>query len=286
MRTLRGERGLAPALLVVIIAWALAAVLMLTGTILSAQRIERDVRGSIMGSTSAIDNDLDSVRLAAKTTRISGNILTAAEPLVGQLDQVIVSARSIDRQANSILDTAQSINGKAVAINATAGRINQTAGAINQTAGQINATAGSINANVTSILRRAQGIESTAGSINAKARSINGQVNGIAGSVNSINGRLGGTLDQVQSADPGIAGINIRANRAIRLVRPIRTDLNNILDEVGRPPSATGHRQRGGAGDLSVHGHANSIDCEVQALRNLPPVLTTGSPPGSSYCNR
>lgn len=292
MRTLRGERGLAPALLVVIIAWALAAVLMLTGTILSAQRIEGNV-GEITGSTSAIDNDLDSVRLAAKTTRISGDILTAAEPLVGQLDQVIVSARSIDRRANSILGTAESINGKAVAINDTVGRINQTAGAINQTAGainanagRINATAGSINANVTSILGRARAIESTAGSINASARSINGRVNGIAGSVNSINGRLGRTLNEGRTIDPGVAGINIRANRAIRLVRPIRTDLNNILDEVGRPPSATGHRQRGGAGDLTVHGHANSIDCEVEDLRNLPPALTTGSPPGSSFCNR
>jgi len=291
MRTLRGERGLAPALLVVIIAWALAAVLMLTGTILSAQRIEGNV-GEITGSTSAIDNDLDAVRLAAKTTQISGNILTAAEPLVGQLDQVIVSARSIDRRANSILDTAESINGKAVAINSTVGRINQTAGAINQTvgainanAGRINATAGSINANVTSILSRARAIESTAGAINANARSINGRVNGIAGSVNSINGRLGDTLTETRTIDPGVAGINIRASRAIRLVRPIRTDLNNILDEVGRSPGARGHRQRGGAGDLTVHGHANSIDCQVDNLRNLDG-LVPGSPPGSSFCNR
>lgn len=292
MRTLRGERGLAPALLVVIIAWALAAVLMLTGTILSAQRIEGNV-GEIVGSTSSIDGDLDAVRLAAKTTRISGDILTAAEPLVGQLDQVIVSARSIDRRANSILDTAESINGKAVAINSTVGSINQTAGAINQTAGAINATAGSINANVTSILRRAQAIESTAGSINAKVQSINGHVNGIAGSVNSINGRLGGTLDEGFTIDKGVRGINLRASRAIRAVRPIRTDLNNILDQVGRPRQAAGHRQRGGAGDLTAHGHANSIDCQVDNLRNLsgtsiPAVgpVTTGNPGGPSYCSR
>ncbi|MBA3421268.1 MAG: methyl-accepting chemotaxis protein [Thermoleophilaceae bacterium] len=276
MRALRGERGLAPALLVVVIAWALAAVLMLTGTILSAQRIEGDV-GKIVGSTSEIDGDLDSVRLAAETTRISTDILTSAKPLVGQLDQVIVSARSIDREGRSILDTAQSINGDAVSINATAG-------AINSEVRSINATADSINANVTSILSSARGIESTADSINAKVTSINGRVNNIDASVDSINPRLAGTLDEGRTIDSGVSGINGRGDRVIELVRPIRRDFANILDEVGQPSLDRGHRQR--SGDKSIDGHANSIDCQVDNLRDLPPPITSGSPGGPPGCNR
>ncbi len=281
MRTLRGERGLAPALLVVVIAWALAAVLMLTGTILSAQRIEQTMP-SIMGSTSQIDGDLDSIRLAAKTTRISGDILTTARPLVGQLDQVIVSARGIDRTARSILDRARAINGSVITINTTAGSINQQVRSINS-------TAGAINANVASIQARAGGIESTAGAINRNARSINGRVNSIGAAVNSIDGRLAGTLAETRTADPGVAGINIRATgrgdqprvgRATRSVasnlNPIRDDFTDILDQLGRPPKARGHRAPDGG--KTIHGHANSIDCQLNPL--------PGPPRGGNQCNR
>lgn len=270
MRALRGERGLAPALLVVVIAWALAAVLMLTGTILSAQQIERDVRGSIVGSTSEIDSDLDSVRLAAETTRISGDILTAAEPLVGQLDQVTVSARSIDREARSILDTAESINDDVVQINATAG-------AINTTVRSINTTARSINVNVASILTTARGIESTADAINRNAGSINGRVRDINGSVGSIDRRLGGTLGRARTADAGIAGINIRASRIINTVAPVRDDIGDILDRVGQPSINSGHGQR--RGRKSIHGHANSIDCQLNSLEPITPEAS------NSFCN-
>jgi len=269
MRAVRGKRGLAPALLVVVIAWALASVLMLTGTLLAAQQIESDLKGSIVGSTSGIDKDLDSVRLAAETTRISTDILTAAEPLVGQLDQVTVSARSIDREARSILDTAESINDDAVQINATAGSINSTVKSINT-------TARSINVNVASILGTARGIESTADAINANARSINGRVRNINGSVGSINGRLGGTLNEARTIDLGVAGINRRASAAISGVSAIKGDFEDIIDVVGQPIHSPD-----GDGGRSVHGHANAIDCRTEPLRDLLP-----GPPGPSSCNR
>lgn len=258
---LRGERGLAPALLVVIIAWALAAVLMLTGTILAAQQIEQRV-GSIVGSTSQIDGDLDAIRLAGRTGRISADIRTAAKPLAGELDQVIVAARGIDGSARSILDTAGSINRNVVTINATASAINSNVRAIN-------ATADSINANVVSIRARAAGIESTAGAINGNARSINGRVESIGASVDSIDGRLAGTLAETRTIDSGVAGINTRASRAINVVRPIRNDLGDVLDVVGQPRLDRGHDQRRGA--RSIHGHANSIECQLRALPANPP---------------
>jgi hypothetical protein len=246
---------------------------------------------TIVGSTSQIDGDLDSIRLAARTTRISADILTTARPLAGQLDQVIVSARGIDRTARSILDRARAINGSVITINGTAGSINTQVRSINT-------TAGAINANVSSILTTARGIESTAGAINANARSINGRVRSINGrvrsingrvnsinaSVNSIDGRLGRTLAETRTIDPGVAGINIRATgrgdqprvgRATRSVasnlNPIRDDFADILDEVGRPPTAAGHRAPGGG--KTIHGHANSIECQLDqaGLQAMPP---------------
>ena len=81
------EAGLAGIALVIVIAWALAAVMMLTGTLIAAQQIDDRV-ATILGEVSPIDDDLDSVKLAQETDRIAKDILTAAEPLSGQLDQV------------------------------------------------------------------------------------------------------------------------------------------------------------------------------------------------------
>ncbi len=241
-------------MLVVVIAWALAAVLMLTGTLLAAQSIEGRVT-SIVGSTSAIDDDLDAVRLAARTSRISGRILEAAAPLSSELDQVIVAARSIDRTAGSILDTAESINGRVVSINATAGSINATVRSIRSNAGSIESTAESIDT-------RAGAIDSTVESIERSAGSIETRVEAVETSVDSIDGRLSGTLDETRTIDSGVAGINIRADRVIDIVRPVRDDTQDILDQVGQPELRMGHRQRDG--DKSLHGHANSIDCQLR----------------------
>ncbi len=59
-------------------------------------------------------------------------------------------------------------------------------------------------------------------------------------------------------------------------LNPIRDGFANIVDEVGQPPGAAGHRQI--EGDFPLHAHANSIDC---ALRPLRPA---GNP--SEYCTR
>src|SRR5438094_7068122 len=109
MRRLTDARGLAGQILVGVIAWALVAVVMLTRTLVSAQQIDDRVF-TIKNTVSPIDHNLDSVALAVKTNDIAGQILTAAKPLSGQLDQVVKSATSIDTSAASINGTAGSIN--------------------------------------------------------------------------------------------------------------------------------------------------------------------------------
>src|SRR5919106_2812050 len=106
---LTDETGLAERILVGVIAWALAAVLMLTSTLVTANQID-DTVAYIRTQVSPIDKDLDSVKLAEKTNELAGRILTAAEPLSGQLGTVLDNTNSIDATAKSINDTAGQIN--------------------------------------------------------------------------------------------------------------------------------------------------------------------------------
>lgn len=84
-----------------------------------------------------INTATDAVVQLSRTDEVAGSILTTAEPLEGQLAQIVGLAREID-------ELAASINGTAGAINGTAGKINNTAGAINTTAKGINAEAAAI----------------------------------------------------------------------------------------------------------------------------------------------
>jgi len=144
---LSGQRGLAPAVLVLVIAWALAAVLELTGTLLAANRIDDSVK-IIKPEVSNIGTNSEAIALAARTTRISAKIRVAAAPLTGELADTLAAAKDIDTVAKSILV-------KAGAINATASSINGNVKLINGTVNSISGNADSINSNVRSINRNA-----------------------------------------------------------------------------------------------------------------------------------
>ncbi|MDQ3974256.1 MAG: hypothetical protein M3276_07965 [Actinomycetota bacterium] len=183
------ESGLAGQVLVLIIAWALAAVLMLTATLVSAQRIDEDV-AVITGEVIEIDDELDMVRRLESINASADGILVAARPLSGQLNEVNQSAGSIDRNVVAILDTARQINGTAKEINGTAKTINGTVTSINGTATSINATVRSIHGNVGAIL-------GTARSINDGVAAINRRVDVVIAAVTGIKGDTGNILAQV-----------------------------------------------------------------------------------------
>ena len=102
----RDEAGLAGKILVGVIAWALGAVLLLTNTLVAAQQIDTRV-DRITHTVTPIDHNLDSVKLAAETNRIAGEILVAAKPLSGQADQIIQTTASIDGTAKAINSTGR-----------------------------------------------------------------------------------------------------------------------------------------------------------------------------------
>ena len=231
---LRGTRGLAPAILILIVVWALAAVLMLTGTLVAANQIDDSV-AIIKPEVNDIGTDTEAIALAARTAVISGQIKRAAMPLTGQLSDTLAAAKDIDRIAKTILRTATTINQTATTINGNVTPINTTVNGIGSSAAAINTSVLAIGGNARSINASARSINSLTDSINASARGIRGNASTILADVNQI--------------EPEVAGINRRAEDVQDIARPIGSDLSTVLDLVG------------GTGPNTINGHANSIDC-------------------------
>lgn len=203
------EQGLAGTVLVIIIAWALAAVFMLVVTLVAAQDIRSTVGqlpdpedGSILNEVVDIEGNLGPVGLATQTERTSSDILTAAEPLDGQLDQVLAATDSIDASANSILGSASEINSTASSIDASVTEINSSVTDIQQRLASTNSTVtDSIKPGVAAINNRADTIIALVRSIESDTTAIQDQTKlgsdgdfGIRGHAQSIDCRLNGGL--------------------------------------------------------------------------------------------
>jgi methyl-accepting chemotaxis protein len=218
----RDETGLAGKILVGVIAWALAAVLLLTNTLVTAQQIDTRV-DRITHTVGPIDHDLDAVELAARTNAVAEQILAAAKPLSGQAGQIVDATTSIDASAKSIDDAVGQIGGSVEGIDGSAR---------------------SINANVSEINKTVKDVNSTARTISGTVDGIDRNVNGIGGSVKGISASLATVLDVAQQirgdhaatgpTGVGIAAINRRADAIIELVRAIKGDTENILATVMR----------------------------------------------------
>ncbi len=234
--------------LVVVIFWALAAVLMLTGTLINAREIEDTVEviNTQVSSTDGIDKDLNNVKELVSVERDVASIRDAAQPLSGQADQILTQAGAINRSARSILGTAGSINQTAGSINETARSINTTVGSIGGSVVQINQRVGSIGGNVSSINRLARSIFASVGPRGATdPRSIKASVNRILGELRALD-PVTRSIDSGPEGpnDTGAAGINRRGDDAIGGARLIKGDLGNVLGNV-----------------TEIDEHANSIDC-------------------------
>jgi len=226
--------------LVIVIFWALAAVLMLTGTLINAREIEDTVEviNGEVSSTDGIDKDLDSVKELEQTRKTVASIRDAAEPLSGQAQQIITAAGAINKSAKSILSTAGSINTTAKSINGTVRSINASVNSIGGSVVQINQRVNSIGGNVSTINSRARSIFASVGPAGATDSSS------IKASVTRILSELRIVDSEVVSIDSGVAAINRRAQTAIDTVRPIKGDFGNILSTVTK-----------------IDQQANSIDC-------------------------
>ena len=130
------ERGQATFSLLIVIVVVAIAVVLLQRTAWHAEAINKKA-GTIAETGGGINTATAAVLKLGRTNDLAGSILETAQPLEGQLNEVIRLAQSID--------------GLATSINATAGTINQTARGINGTASTILGTARSINDGVAQI---------------------------------------------------------------------------------------------------------------------------------------
>ncbi len=184
---LREEHGIVAANLTITIAFALFAVIELTRTLLAANSIDDRVK-VIVGEVAPINTELDQVARLDETSRMAGEILTAAQPLTGQVGQIVDITASIDDMGSSILNAATSINGSAKGINSN----------VNGILGRV----GDINGN-------AQGINSGLSEINPRVDSINGDV---AEGVSGINRRVDIVIGLATEIDNDLTNIDNLVN--------------------------------------------------------------------------
>src|SRR5438105_327206 len=120
----RDVRGIVGANLVLVIAFALYAVIMLSWVTLSAKQIDDHVKVIVteVGPGSNVSR-LDETQKLNTIGKTAEDILAAAKPLSGQAGQILQVAGSID-------NTVSAINANANEINATVHSINNTAASL------------------------------------------------------------------------------------------------------------------------------------------------------------
>ncbi len=132
-----GEAGIVGANLAIVLAFALFAVIQLTRTTIAAEQIDDKVE-IIVGEVEPIDEELNAVPILDEVDRSAREILTAAQPLTGQLNDVVGSAKSIDNTVSSILSNATSINGTVRGIGGTVSSLQPVVRSINDGVATIN----------------------------------------------------------------------------------------------------------------------------------------------------
>jgi methyl-accepting chemotaxis protein len=225
-------------MLVLVIIWALFAVIMLTGIIATANRIESRV-GVINEAVTPINRKLDVVPVLAQVQDTAGQIRDAATPLTGIIGNVVNSASSIDLTVKQILSSAESINRSADSINQSVLQINPAVVSIESTLNSIEASATSINASARQIgtnfieivdlgydiktrvtiasaqaddiIRETQGIESELDDTLAEVVRIENNATGIASSPLIMNAGNAGAMREMALAASGARGPTTQA---------------------------------------------------------------------------
>ncbi len=159
----RDQAGVVALNLIVVIGFALYAVIQLSRTALAVKQIDNRVETIVteVGPESNVTR-LDILVVLDQVGDKADAILAAAKPLSGQANDILVAARSIN-------NTVPQINATAKQIGATVDRINATAGPLLGVVNEIRGTPGSvdrpgfgttsINYRADNIIRNVVGIE-------------------------------------------------------------------------------------------------------------------------------
>ena len=156
-RRARGESGVVAVNLVLVIAFALFAVIMLTRTTVAASQIDDRVK-KIRGEVGTVDEELTNVPQLDQTSATAAQIDTATRNLSRQAGEIVGLAQSIDRTVQQILSNATSIN-------LTVSGISGTVRSIQPTVRAIDAGVAGINARVARVRGHVAGIKGDTGSV-------------------------------------------------------------------------------------------------------------------------
>lgn len=188
-------------MLVIIVFWALSAVLLLTSTLGAAQSIDKTVE-VINSDVGPIDEKLNTVPVLVEVSATAEAIREAAAPLTGGLGKVVEDVESIDRSAATILVSANEINGKVKTINTSATEINGSVNEISASAGNILGTAEEINGTVHSINGHFEGINAFVHHIQNNLALTSKQVDVLNGQVRQLKsdtGTISPIVDQINA---------------------------------------------------------------------------------------
>ncbi|CAN5501498.1 hypothetical protein BH20ACT2_BH20ACT2_01330 [soil metagenome] len=164
--------------LVVVLLVIVAAVILLQRTLNTAQAIN-DKASNIAETGRGINIATDSIIQLDRTNSLGESILATAQPLEGQLNEVVALGASIDQKASSINSSAVAINRTAKAINSSGASINNSANGIEGETSRIIPIAESIergvrqiNLNVDDTTALARLIKDDTGALVGQAREV------------------------------------------------------------------------------------------------------------------
>src|SRR3977135_2008464 len=206
-------------MLVIVVLWALTAVIFLTGILAAANRIESRV-GQINTSLTPINSKLNTVPVLTKVSDTANQIRDAASNLSPTIGRIAESASSIDSSLKQVNDSVGPINKSAKQINASVLQINQSVATIGPNLVTVRGLTGTINASVHSIdgeragtLNNVYDIRGQADDILRTVRQIHGDTNsisaivGVSGIPRTVNGNAHGietTPILLRSANAGV----------------------------------------------------------------------------------
>jgi len=241
----RGESGIVGVNLVLVIAFALFAVVVLARTVIAAQDINHQVAVIIKPEIGQINVSLKTLPVLNQVNATAAQIMTAAKPLSGQAGQIVDATQSIMGTVHTINGMANSINADVRSIGSDVSTVSGAVGSINSNVNNISGTVGGIAGTVNDIRNRVGGISGDTGSINSSARNIRGNLSGVMGSVVDIKGAQTPALIFSGTGTNGVAGIDNRAQTVIVQVgsgqpNTIKTDtaaINNAVPPINNNAS-------------------------------------------------
>ena len=185
------EGGIVAVNLVLVLGFALYAVVQLTRTTIAAQQIDERVV-VITKEVGPIDQNLNEVPKLDLTNETAAKIRAAADPLTGEAQNIIDAAKSIDGTVDGINANAEAINGTVKQI---AGNVNSIAGSVRPIGSNINALNSEVNQ-----------IRSGVAGINQRVMIVIDLATAIRGDLSNVNSVVGSNSATSFNGSKTIAG--------------------------------------------------------------------------------